>query len=218
MHYVTKNGALPLYSFFPATIENGIYKDMHYDWMSYSMPERIALAKKLYIESGYSFDKPLTISIEYNTDELHKQVMLAISQMWSDILGVKTVLEHSEMQVFLEKRQSHSYSSIARDGWAADFNTIDNFLNMWTCDSVQNSSGYCDNDYDNFVFTGQQQNGSKKAMPYYVKALNIIMNDYPIIPLYTDSIVHLVNSNIDNYQFEKNNMDHIYDKWFCFKG
>ncbi|WP_440617647.1 peptide ABC transporter substrate-binding protein [Cysteiniphilum sp. 6C5] len=108
--YVTKEGDTPLYSFFPSSIENGIYQNVGYEWRDWPMNKRIQLAQKLYAEAGYSKDHPLKISIQYNTDEVHKKVMQAVAQMWNKTLGVESSLENSEFKVFLKTRQAHAYN------------------------------------------------------------------------------------------------------------
>lgn len=214
--YVTKEGDIPLYSLFPTSIENGRYKDVTYKWKDWSMEKRIALAQKLYKEAGYSKEHPLKISIQYNTDSVHKKVMEAIAQMWKQTLGVESTEANSEFKVFLKVRQAHDYQGVARDGWIADFNTIDNFLDMWTCNNPQNNPGYCNPEYDKVMNQAEQQPTAEAAQPYYTKAAEIGMNDYPIIPLYSNAIVHLVKPYVKNYQMETNHQDYMYDKWFSF--
>ncbi|MED7789101.1 peptide ABC transporter substrate-binding protein [Francisella sp. 19X1-34] len=215
--YVTKEGDTPLYSFFPSSIENGIYKNVAYDWRDWPMQKRIELAKKLYKEAGYSKDHPLKISIEYNTDAVHKKVMEAIAQMWKQTLGVDTTEANSEFKVFLKVRQARNYKGVARDGWVADFNAIDDFLNMWVCNGPQDDPGYCNPEYDKLIHQAEKQPTAEAAKPYYTKAANIAMSDYPIIPLYSNSIVHLVKPYVQNYNMETNHQDFIYDKWLSFK-
>ncbi|WP_119343308.1 peptide ABC transporter substrate-binding protein [Facilibium subflavum] len=214
--YVTKEGDTPIYSFFPPTIEGGIYKDIAYQWHNWPMDKRIELAKKLYKEAGYSTANPLKISLEYNTDPLHKKVMEAIAQMWQQTLGVETSLANSEFKVFLKIRQSHSYDGVARDAWVADFNAMDNFANMWMCDNPQNNPGYCNPEYDKLIREGQKQLTAQAAKPYYTKALELAMADYPMVPLYSNAVVHLVKPYVENYQMKTNHLDHVYDKWFSF--
>ncbi|WP_150466344.1 ABC transporter substrate-binding protein [Francisella sp. SYW-9] len=215
--YVTKEGDIPLYSLFPTSIENERYKDVTYKWKDWPMQKRIALAKKLYKEAGYSKEHPLKISIEYNTDSVHKKVMEAIAQMWKQTLGVDSTEANSEFKVFLKVRQAHNYQGVARDGWLADFNTVDNFLDMWTCNNPQNDPGYCNPEYDKVINQAEQQATAEAAQPYYTKAAEIGMKDYPVIPLYSNAIVHLVKPYVQNYQMETNHQDFIYDKWLSFK-
>ncbi len=215
--YVTQAGDIPLYSFFPSSIENGIYSDVQYKWSTWPMQKRIELAKKLYKEAGYSKENPLEISIEYNTDITHKKVMEAIAQMWKQTLGVDSTLANSEFKVFLKVRQSHDFQGVARDGWVADFNAIDNFASMWTCNNPQNNAGYCNPEYDKLIAEGQKQRSPEAAKPYYTEAMEIAMKDYPIVPLFSNAVVHLVKPYVQNYQMETNHLDHVYDKWFSFK-
>lgn len=211
---VVRDGSSAAYSLFPPDIDGARYKDVKYSWSNEPADKRLELARKLYAEAGYSKENPLKISIDYNTDEQHKKDMEAIAQMWVQNLGVKVTLANSEFKVFLKVRQSHNYDGVARDGWVADFNTIDNFATMWTCGNPQNNSGYCNTEYDKLIAEGQKQLTADAAVPYYTKALMLMQNDYPSIPLYAQNVTHLVKPYVVNYQMEINHLDHVYDKWF----
>ena len=112
VNHVTREGDTPLYSFFPSSIENGIYKDLSYNWRNWPMDKKAALAKKLYKESGYSSSNPLRISIQYNTDEVHKKVMEAVAQILDKSLGVQSSIANSEFKVFKGKTGTYSHSKI----------------------------------------------------------------------------------------------------------
>ncbi|MED7819077.1 MULTISPECIES: peptide ABC transporter substrate-binding protein [unclassified Francisella] len=214
--YVTKDGETPAYSFFPSSIEGGIYKDIGYKWKDWPMSKRIAVAKKLYKEAGYSKDHPLKIDIEYNTENVIKKNVEAIAQMWKDTLGVESKEANSEFKVFIGIRSARTYSGVARGGWIADFNAIDNFADMWTCNNADNYTGYCNPEYDKLIKEGEKQPNPTAAKPYFTKALNLVMADYPIIPLYSGTVTHLVKPYIKGYQSSTNHLDHVYDKWLSF--
>ncbi len=214
---VIRDGSIAAYSFFPADIDEGRYKDIKYTWSDWGQEKRLELAKQLYTKAGYSKINPLRISIEYNTDEKNKKVMEAIAQMWTQNLGVKVNLVNSEFKVFLKIRQTHNYDGVARDGWAADFNTIDNFASMWTCNNPQNNVAYCNPEYDNLILEGRKQLIVDDVVSYYTKALNIVQNDYPVAPLFVHPVIHLVKPYVQNYNMQTNHLDHVYDKWFSFK-
>ena len=215
--HVTRDDSVPAYSLFPADIDGERYKDIKYAWSNWPQEKRLALAKELYQKAGYSKENPLSISLEYNTDEQHKKVMEAIAQMWVQNLGVQVKLANSEFKVFLKIRQAHNYDGVARDGWVADFNTIDNFASMWMCTNPQNNSGYCNPEYDKLIMMGQKQLSPDAAVPYYTKALNLMQNDYPSLPLFVQPVIHLVKPYVQNYQMKTNHLDHVYDKWFSFE-
>ncbi|GGG05554.1 MULTISPECIES: peptide ABC transporter substrate-binding protein [Cysteiniphilum] len=214
---VVNDGSVPAYSLFPADIDGGRYKNVIYAWHDWSQEKRIDLAKELYKKAGYSADNPLVVSLDYNTDGRLKKLMEAISQMWAQNLGVKVNLANSEFKVFLKLRQSHSYEGVARDGWVADFDTIDNFANMWMCTNPQNNAGYCNAEYDKLITQGQKQLTADSAIPYYTKALDLMQNDYPSTPLIVQPVVHLVKPYVVGYEIQNNHLDHFYDKWLSFK-
>lgn len=217
VQHVTNEGDIPVYSFFPPSIENGMYARIQYKWATWTMKKRIEIAKQLYKHAGYSSAHPLSLTIEYNTDPTHKKVMEAVANMWHQTLGVNVTLENMEHKVFLDEREAHHYAAVARDGWAADFNTIDNYASMWTCGNVENSPDYCNKHYDALIVEGEKQVHYAAAYQYYSQALELIMQDYPIIPLYSEVNVHAMKPYIKGYHPAKNHLDILYDKWLSFE-
>lgn len=214
---VLKQGHKPLYAYFPLTIDQGVYSDISYKWSDWPMDKRIALAKKLYQEAGYSETHPLKISYIYNTGDKNRKIAETIAAMWRQTLGVQTSIENSEWKVFLYTRQNKDYYGTARDAWVADFNTIDNFATMWMCNNPQNNSGYCNEQYDELIEKAQLALDAKTREDYYRQAQYLAMNDYNIIPLVSDQVVHLVKPYVVGYDMEDNHLDHVYDKWLSFR-
>ncbi|MCV5605176.1 oligopeptide ABC transporter substrate-binding protein OppA, partial [Escherichia coli] len=54
-----------------------------------SQPELDSKAKVLLKEAGYGPDKPLKLTLLYNTAEIHKKMALAIASMWKQKLGAE---------------------------------------------------------------------------------------------------------------------------------
>ncbi|MCF6806888.1 peptide ABC transporter substrate-binding protein [Thiotrichales bacterium 19S9-12] len=214
---VLKQGQEPLYAYFPAEIDNGVYNHVNYPWATWSMEKRIKLAKKLYAEAGYSRQNPLKISYIYNTSDKNRKIAETLAAMWHKTLGVETSIENSEWKVFLYTRQNKDYHGTARDAWVADFNTIDNFATMWMCHNPQNNSGYCNPNYDLLIKKAQNTANTKAREDYYQQSQGIVMNEYNIIPLFSDQIAHLVKPYVTGYNMQSNHLDHIYDKWLSFR-
>ena len=208
----------PAYIFFPEDIESGAYKNIEkYKWANWTYAKKLALAKELYKKAGYSKENPLVIDYDYNTSNKNKKLVEAIAQMWHQALGVKVSISNSEFKVFIKTRNNKEYNGIARDGWVADYNAIDNFATLYTCDSPQNHSGFCNKEYDKLVEEGQNQSTSQEAKPYYTKAFELIQNDYPIAPIVVQPVIHLIKPYVAGYNEKGNHLDHIYDKWLSFK-
>ena len=72
---VMQQGQTPAYAFTPPATND--YKANHPEWEKWSKEQRIAEAKKLLNEAGYSDAKPLDVTLLYNTSENHKKVAVA---------------------------------------------------------------------------------------------------------------------------------------------
>ena len=214
--YVFKSGK-PAYSLFPRVIDNGVYKNVRYKWKNWSMEKRIALAKKLYKESGYSKENPLKVEYAYNTSAKNKSVVLAVSNMIHEALGVDFSLSNEQFKVFLGVRQSQSYGGLARNGWIANFNAMHSFAILYVGHNPQNDSGNINPKYDMLVKEAAAQTNPSKAVTDYTKAMNIMLNDYPVIALNVGEVQHLVKPYVTGYHPKNNHLDVVYDKWLSFK-
>ena len=71
---------------------------------------------------------------------------------WKE-LGITTTMKQQEWAQFLEflGPPPNKAVDVYRLGWIGDFVDAINFLELWTCDSGNNNTNYCDKDYDALV-------------------------------------------------------------------
>ncbi|KQI67861.1 peptide ABC transporter substrate-binding protein [Loktanella sp. 3ANDIMAR09] len=157
--------------------------------------ERNAQAQELLASAGYGADNPLTVDLVYNTNESHRAVAVAISQMWKQTLGVETTLANQEWQTFLDARGSGDFD-VARGGWCADYNEASTFLDL-----MQSGSGYNDSKYVNEEVDALLANAKTSDNPNadYAAVEEIIATDMPIIPIYHYAAVKMLNDQIENW-------------------
>lgn len=160
--------------------------------------ERNAMAQELLAEAGYGSDNPLSIDLVYNTDESHRSVALAVSQMWKQTLGVETTLANQEWQTFLEARGSGDYS-VARGGWCADYNEASTFLDLMQSESGYNDSKYTNPEVDALLAEAKT---SDNPQPLYDRVEEFIAQDTPIIPIYHYAAVDMFASNLKGWPYE----------------
>ncbi len=194
---VLRMGQMPLYSTVTATVEDGKFKDIGYDWASWPRDKQIAEAKKLYAEAGYGPNNPYHASFTYNSNDLHKKTALAITAMWKAVLGIDY--------------------QIARDGWVADYNTVTTYTNLYQCNNQQNNSHYCNPAFDKLVAEANVEKDTSKQTALYKQALQIPLNDYAVIPLFQYTIQVLVKPYISGYDPDVNHLYHTQTKWMSLK-
>jgi oligopeptide transport system substrate-binding protein len=98
-----------------------------------------------------------TLNLFFNDSPGHKEIATAVQANWSE-LGVKTTLKQQEWAQFLEflGPPPNKAVDVYRNGWIGDYVDAINFLELWTCDSGNNNSNYCDKDYDALVDRARQ--------------------------------------------------------------
>lgn len=165
---------------------------------SMTQAERNALAQELLTEAGYGSDNPLSIDLIYNTDEAHKSVAIAISQMWKQTLGVETTLANQEWQTFLEARSNGDFD-VARGGWCADYNEASTFLDL-----MQSGSGYNDSKYNNAEVDAllAEARTANNPQANYDRVEEFIAQDTPIIPIYHYAAVDMLAENLEGWPYE----------------
>jgi oligopeptide transport system substrate-binding protein len=193
---VTMRGEKPIYDIVAIGTKN--YNQFKYDWSDKSIQDRIQLAKKLYEEAGYSADKPLNITILYNTNDNSKKLVLALASMWKQTLGVNAVTENQEWKVFLNSRNKGEFD-VVWNRWIADYNDANTFADLSRSDSEMNTSKFKNPKYDELLKLAKKELDLKKRQKILEEASALMMNTYPIVPLYSAVTTHLVKKHVGGY-------------------
>jgi oligopeptide transport system substrate-binding protein len=182
-------GQTPAYGFLPPGVWN--YRPQSVAWRELDNASRIAEAKRLYGEAGYSDRHPLRLRVLYNSNVSIKQVAIMIASMWRETLGIDSELTDEEYRVFLQSRHDKARWDVARLGWVADFNDASNFLNALRSHSVNNDSGYSNREFDGLLEEAETTADADARRGLLEKAERVMLDDYPIIPLY-----HMVSKRL----------------------
>jgi oligopeptide transport system substrate-binding protein len=216
---ITKNvltaGAVPLYGPVTVTIDNAKYDAIQYNWRNKSREEQIKEAKQLYKDAGYSEEKPLKLTISYATDDEQKKVALAVASMWNSILGIKVNIQNQDWKTFLQIRHNGDYE-ISFGRWYADYNGISTYTQLFLCNYPANDTKYCNYDYDRYINLANTSINGNDQYQYNSKALNIVLNDYVVIPLYQAIAKRMVKPYVKGYTPETNHLDLVKSKWMHY--
>lgn len=214
---VLNAGQNPLYSIVTPTINNGEYSNLRYSWADLARDKQIALAQQLYKEAGYDTAHPLEVTLKYQTNDINKKVMIAIMSMWQSVLGVKVTLINEERKVLSQDWKSANYD-ISQGTWGADYNSITTYIPLFICNNGNNRSHYCNPKYDELVVKAEATADKTQQENLYKQALEVVMNDSPIIPLYQPTHQRLVAPRVSGYDIDTNYLDNVQTKWFTFKN
>jgi len=203
---VTADGQTPAYGLFVKGLEGA--EVSAYDWAQWPMAKRVADAKLLLQEAGVKPGAKFTFI--YNTSDYHKKMAIFAASEWKTKLGLQVELEAMEFKVLLKRRHDGNFE-MARNGWIADYNDATTFLALVKCDSDQNNNFNCNREAETLIQQGAQQADPAKRSALFTKATELVMADYPIIPLLQYSLPRLVKSYVGGYSTE-NVMDRFRSK------
>jgi ABC-type oligopeptide transport system substrate-binding subunit len=202
---VTGAGEAPAYTFVPTQIN--AYTPPLPEYAAWSMPQRIARARRLLRDAGMDGNPP-TLELRYNTGELHSRIAVAVAQMWKDALGVDTTLRAEEFKVLLQDIERGD-ASVFRASWLGDYNDAYGFLQVLQRGFGINLPHYSNATYDDLLARASNDGGPlRRELLQNAEAL--MLADQPLIPLFFYVSKHLVDVHIHGWQ--DNAMNIVYSK------
>lgn len=162
-------------------------------------------AKKLLAEAGFPDGKGFpNLTLAYNTDEEHRSLAEAIQQMWRKNLGINIQIQNKDWKVYLNDMFSGNFE-LSRRGWIGDYNDPYTFSSIYVSDQAMDKAGWVNPEYDKLIKLTQTERDPKKRMELFKKADKIILEDGPVIPVYTYSRVYLRHPYVQGWY--ENSMD-----------
>ena len=200
---VTKCGQIPAYSFTPPG-SNGYEPKTQ-------IPFDPELAKSLLEDAGYSDENPFPkLEILFNTNEDHRKIALAIQQMWQVNLGIEIELVNQDWKVYLNREMIGDFQ-ISRAGWIGDYEDPNTFLDLMRPNRGNNKTGWENKEYDELVEKANTINNQSERYEMLYKAEEILIDNMPIIPLYT--YVRSYQLSPDVKGFNPHILDHHHPKF-----
>ena len=206
-------GVTPAYTFVAKGITG--YTPPAYEWSQWPRERRLAYARTLFTRSGYSEKKPLHLTLYFNSNESLQRVMIAIAANWKQNLGVFTDLVSDEFRVFLAGRKDHSRWDVARLGWYADYNDPASFLEVFSRNNSQNDPGYTSSEFNNLIDAARIEPNPDRRILLLQKSEEVLLNDYPIIPVYFYTARRLVKPYLGGAVITP--LNHTYSKHLFWK-
>jgi len=189
---ITKGGQIPAYTMTPpGTMGYFPESTLNFD------PEA---AKRLLAEAGYPNGEGFPpIEILYNTNEGHRKVAVALQEMWKNYLNIDIKLLNQEWKVYLATESAGDYQ-ISRGGWIGDYVDPNNFLDMFLCNGGNNRTGWCNEEYDRLILeVAPSQSSHEQRLKIFQQAETMLLEDMPIIPVYTYTSIKLLHPSVRNF-------------------
>jgi len=141
--------------------------------------------------------------------------MIVIASSWKKNLGVVTDLVSDEFRVFLAGRKDHSRWDVARLGWYADYDDPASFLEVFSQTNSQNDPGYVSPEFNTLIDDARVEPNPDKRIQLLHKSEEILLNDYPIIPVYFYKARRLVKPYLGGASITP--LNHTYSKHLYWK-
>ncbi len=166
-------------------------------------------AKELMAQVGNAKQK---VAIVTNEGDPNKDVATALQAMWQEI-GVESTIRVMEWQQYLEYLGPPPPGAVDlfRLGWVGDFVDDINFLELWTCESGNNNTGFCNEEYDALVAKAKQTPDTEARYEIYQQLEAMLTGqdgELPFIPMWSISYNNLERTTVRE-SFEINLLDQV---------
>jgi oligopeptide transport system substrate-binding protein len=209
---VLRTGELPAYGWIPPGVHD--YSAQSFDYRNEPLAERIAEARRLYAQAGYSAARPLHFELRYNSGEVHDKLALAVAAMWKEALGVEVRLTSEEFKSLLQDIDRGDVEMF-RSSWSGDYNDAYTFAQYFTSDFGINMPHYRSAEYDSLVGAAAAQADPTRRRDLLEQAERVLLRDHPIIPLYFYAANHLVKPEVSGWYEDVMNV--VYSKDLSLK-
>ena len=193
---VTRVGELPADGWVPPGTFD--YTSQSFDYAGRSMAERIAEARRLYAEAGYSAANPLRFELRYNTGDVHNRIAVAAAAMWMQALGAEAALVVREFKV-LQQDVDARQVDLFRSSWIGDYNDAYTFLQLFKSDFGINTPHFRDARYDALLIAAAREVDAAKRRATLEEAERVLLAAHPIIPVHFYVNKHLVSPRVQGW-------------------
>ncbi len=124
------------------------------------------------------------VNLFHNDAPGHKEIAVAVQDMWKE-LGVETTIKAQEWAQYLEflGPPPNKAVDVYRLGWIYDFPDAINGLELFTCDSGNNNTNWCNEEYDGLVEQARQTPDDDARYELYRQMEGVMFDEDGELPL-----------------------------------
>ncbi len=205
---VLRVGELPANGWVPPGVHN--YGSQSFEYANTPMVDRIAKARVLLAEAGFTREKALAFELRYNTGEVHAKVAVAVASMWKEALGIDARLSAVEFKSLMQDIDRRDVDMF-RLSWLGDYNDPYTFLQYLKGDFGINLPRYRSLEYDALLTEASRQTDTARRRALLEQAERQALADHPLIPLYFYVNKHLVKPAVEGWHDNVMNIVHSKD-------
>jgi oligopeptide transport system substrate-binding protein len=186
----------PTNSWPPNTIPP-IHRDYYYLWYADFIQTGNSYLDSIGYENREAFPNVKLLYPESGNNRIIAEIL---QNIWYETLGIMVEIEGLEWKIYLsalDNDRPHMF----RGGWIADYPHAHNFMNLFTCSSGNNETGWCNEKYDELIKLASENYNPEESKHLYRQADDILATEIPIIPLFYSDQIYLQSERIDNAGF-----------------
>jgi oligopeptide transport system substrate-binding protein len=138
------------------------------------------------------------MEILYNTDQQHQAVAELVRKQWQRELGIETSLRNEEWGSLQDAQQQMNYMA-SRRSWGGDYLDPNTFLDLYVTGGENNSTGFSNAKYDELIAAAAKEPDQPKRMGMLEQAERLLMDEMPIIPIYTYVTRNMVRPTVRGF-------------------
>ncbi|MBO9682267.1 MAG: ABC transporter substrate-binding protein [Flavisolibacter sp.] len=156
-----------------------------------------ALARKLIREAGFSSQTMPVIKLQ--TIPVYSEIASYVARQLEEI-GFKIQVDVVQKSLLLELT-SNSRTPFFRGSWIADYPDAENYLSVFYSKNPAppNYTRYSNPRFDALFEKAIAETDDSVRYKLYQQADQVMMNDAPVVPLWYDVVVHLVQPNVQGF-------------------
>ncbi len=209
---VLGDGERPAYSWVPPGIAG--YEPQTFGWAALTNEARIAEARRLYGEAGYSKEHPLDVELRTSKSPVHDRIALAVTAMWKEVLGVEVSFRSEDFRVLKQAIDARE-TVLFRGSWIGDYNDAYSFLQVLKGGFGINLPRYSNGTYDQALAAASRTSGAERVQ-FLATAERQLLDDVPLIPLYFYVSKHLVAPRVQGFYANVMNVTYSKDLSLAF--
>ena len=116
--------------------------------------------------------------------------------MWKEVLNINVTLANQEWKVYQDSVKRLDFD-ISRRSWIGDYVDANNFLELFVTGSGNNRTGFSNLRYDQLIRElAPRALSPEERHALLFEAESLLMEEMPILPIYTYSSQHLVHPDV----------------------
>lgn len=156
-------------------------------------------AERLLKEAGFPHGKNLP-EIKLLTIPIYADIGSFVARQLEE-RGIKVQVEVVQKSLLLEQT-AKSKALFFRGSWIADYPDAENYMAMFYSKNPAppNYTRYKNSAFDVLYEKALMEENDSLRYGLYRQMDQLVMNDAPVVPLWYDMVIHLVNRNVKNFQ------------------